>query len=527
MSSEEENYSSDGDEHPQETPTTPFSTTSSKYPSDLKTHLCPVEGCPKAFNRPARLQEHLRSHNNERIFKCEYDDCDKTFLRASHLNHHIKSAHTAVREYACDRSGCGKTFVTGTRLRRHLAAHEGSDKYRCTEYPPCHETFRKHSTLNKHITSVHLHRKPFACNYVDPATGQKCHQAFDTAGHLRGHETRVHVDNRFTCTECASNTPETPGNHTSVSTVRGITFSTYAQLQAHIKSAHPPSCPHCAVICSTPRELRQHVEIAHGDVSLEERRLFPCTTPGCGRSFTKRGNLTVHIRTVHDGEKRFVCGDTDLSSSKKAEGWDGEGCGKRYGSKLALEEHVRTAHLGLMNTKAERRESLGVTKSKGRSKASRPSAMALLTGEGYAEESGRHLTCFVAECEYRFHRDYDLWVHMRSKHGSPEEEIENLFMQRALLGSDSSDTFFGLYGLDLDHRDFPSFFDATASASQPQAGLIQPAHDFDENINAMALFDHANDTLMVDMHDWQSGHSPVPTEDMTVVDPTLSHLMEE
>lgn len=524
VSSEEEEYPSDDDDHHHETPATPVSTTSSKYPSDLKTHLCPFEGCTKAFNRPARLQEHLRSHNNERIFKCEYDDCDKTFLRVSHLNHHIKSAHTAVREYACDRPGCGKTFVTGTRLRRHLAAHEGRDKYRCTEYPPCTETFRKHSTLNKHIMSVHLHKKPFACQHVDTVTGQKCLQAFDTAGHLRGHETRVHVEDRFTCTECASNTSEIPGNYASDSVGRGVTFSTYAQLQAHIKSAHPPSCPSCDIVCSTSRELRRHLEIAHGDMSLEERRLFPCTTPGCGRSFTKRGNLTVHIRTVHDGEKRFVCGETDISSSKKTEGWDGEGCGKKYGSKLALEEHVRTAHLGLTNTKAERRERLGVNKSHSRAKPSGPSAMALLTGEGYAEETGRHIICFVTECQHRFHRDYDLWVHMRSKHGYTEDDIENLFMQRALLSNDSSDTFFGIYGLDLDHRDSRSFFDATTTlASQPQTDLTGTTYEFGENMNGMTFFDPTNNTVMADMHDWQK----VPNEDMTVVDPILSHIMEE
>ena len=413
-----------------------------KYPSELKTHSCPVEGCGKAFNRPARLQEHLRSHNNERLFECTRDGCDKKFLRASHLNHHVKSTHTGIRDYVCDRPGCGKGFVTGTRLRRHLAAHDGQDKYRCTGYPPCDELFRKHSTLQKHILSVHLKQKPFPCPDLDPTTGEKCQMAFDTAGHLRAHQGRVHRGNRFTCAEC-SETGES-------SSTESVTFPTYALLQAHIKAVHPPQCPECPLICSSQRELRRHLEIAHGHVDVGQRRVFPCVVPGCGRSFTKRGNLNVHVRTVHDGERRFVCGETDLSTSRKAEGWMGEGCGKKYSTKLALEEHVRTAHLGYQNSKAERKQRLGMTvNSKGengasiteeggdRQQTSSMSMLAALTGEGYAEETGRKIACFYETCAHRFHRDYDLWVHMCSRHGCSEDEAQNHFLRRALLEASS------------------------------------------------------------------------------------------
>ncbi|KAL4881340.1 hypothetical protein BJY04DRAFT_189655 [Aspergillus karnatakaensis] len=432
-----------------ETPATPISTTSARYPSELKTHRCPFEGCNKAFNRPARLQEHLRSHNNERIFDCTYDGCDKTFLRASHLNHHVKSAHTGTRDYVCDRPDCGKSFVTGSRLRRHLAAHDGQDKYRCTEHPPCNETFRKHSTLQKHVLSVHLKQKPFQCSHVDAQTGEKCSMAFESAGNLRAHESRVHTEKRFSCAECSQRvesndqTPMPPP----------VTFPTYSLLQAHIRTAHPPQCPNCSVTCSSARELRRHLEVAHGNVSLDDRRIFPCTVPGCDRSFTKKGNLTVHIRTVHDGEKRFICGETDLSTSKRVTGWSGEGCGKRYGSKLALEEHIRTAHLGFQNSKAERRQRQGRRQSD--TQNANPSALATLTGEGYADETGRQITCFVHSCPHRFLRNYDLWVHMGSKHSYTEDDIRDLFLQRALLGNDPEPVpgdMFGIYGLEFDNE---------------------------------------------------------------------------
>ncbi|KAK2821794.1 hypothetical protein FQN49_007666 [Arthroderma sp. PD_2] len=431
---------SDDDLHP--TPLTPFSPASSKYPSDLKTHHCPYSSCNKAFNRPARLTEHLRSHTNERIFACTYDGCEKNFLRASHLNHHVKSAHTLVRDYVCEREGCGKAFATGSRLRRHLAAHEGRDKYTCTETgeeggKECGETFRKHSTLLKHVMMVHLKKRPFPCQVVLDS-GKACTAAFDTAGHLKAHERRAHGEARFTCTECMG-VDEGEGEDGGKN---GFSFATYALLQSHMRSVHPPTCPSCAHTCSSAKDLRRHMEISHGTVSVDDRRTHPCQHPGCGRSFTKKGNLNVHVKTVHEGEKRFACGETDLSTSKKVDGWDGrDACGKRYGSKLALEEHVRTAHLGFRNARAERKAKTGgltAPSSKSASTAG-PSNVALLTGQGYAEESvNRQIPCLLAECEHRFRRDYDLWLHMGAKHGMDENEVQILFMQRAMQGGNES-----------------------------------------------------------------------------------------
>ncbi|KAJ5157026.1 uncharacterized protein N7482_008126 [Penicillium canariense] len=499
-----------------ETPATPVSTTSTRYPSELKTHLCPFEGCFKAFNRPARLHEHIRSHKNERVFKCTHEGCDKTFLRASHLQHHVKSAHTGVRDYVCDRPDCGKSFVTGSRLRRHLAAHDGRDKFRCTEYPPCDQTFRKHSTLQKHIITVHLHQKPYPCTHVDENTGEECQMAFDTAGNLRSHESRVHTEKRFSCTECAerfqqqSSNMDTTENHSDQSFV----FPTYALLQAHIRTAHPPKCPKCPIICSTSRELRRHLEVAHGDVSLEERKVFKCTFDSCDRSFTKKGNLTVHIRTFHEGEKRFVCGETDLSTSKKVAGWDGCGCGKRYGTKLVLEEHVRTAHMGFKNSKAERRERLGLTNKP--SNHHQISTLAALTGQGYAEETGRHIACFYESCEHRFHRDYDLWGHMTAKHGCSEDQVQGLFMQRALLSDQTGPggNSLGIYGLEFDQ----------AFSFDPGATNELPSTEQRTGLDSdLLMHDAFSERTEGDIDAMIPSHN-----DMAFIDPAQAyHLMEE
>lgn len=416
--------------------------------------------------------------------------------------------------------------MTGSRLRRHLTAHDGRDKYRCTEYPPCNETFRKHSTLQKHVVTVHLKQKPFPCEHVDAATGQKCPMAFETTGHLRAHESRLHTEKRFTCTECSQNT--------EIGASCAIAFPTYALLQAHIRTAHPPQCPNCLITCSTSRELRRHLEVTHGDVSVEERKIFPCTVPGCERSFTKKGNLTVHIRTVHEGEKRFACGETDLSTSKKVAGWDGFGCGKRYGTKLALEEHIRTAHLGFPNAKAARRQRMGIANGNEQNdntntntNTNNPSTLATLTGAGYAEETGRHIACFIESCAHRFHRDYDLWVHMSGKHGCSEDEIRDLFLRRALLAADEAEQqpqgmatpsaeLFGLYGVEFDTGDSDLY------GPHIQGGSARLTSNFD--INDTDMNDGSQNGVDASISGNEDAKTKIPHDnDLALIDPVLMY----
>ncbi|KAI9877195.1 MAG: Strongly-conserved Zn-finger binding protein (TFIIIA) [Pleopsidium flavum] len=424
---EDSDYSNSASSEPQDpilTPLTPFSP-NRKFPSDLKTHHCPYDDCLKSFNRPARLVEHLRSHTNERPFKCKFTGCDKDFLRETHLAHHVKSAHTDVRDYSCEWEGCGKKFLTATRLRRHEATHEGREKHRCTQYPPCNETFRKHSTLQKHITSVHLNQKPYPCTQTDPATGKQCAHGFETAGKLRAHEGRIHGGARFWCSECTivAGTQDSPDQE--------LGFPTYTLLQEHIRTAHPPTCGECSQRCSTQRELKLHIEIQHGGQSMEERKTHICTHPGCGRGFTKKGNLMVHMRTVHEGKKRFICGDISLNISRKLASWDGaNACGGSFTTKGNLEEHIRSVHLGIANTtraKNHRRthhmaDEHGPTNTK---KKSKPSTLTKLTGVGYAEETGRTITCPENDCAYRFLRAYDLEVHLGARHGLTDFEIDD------------------------------------------------------------------------------------------------------
>ncbi|PMD36558.1 hypothetical protein L207DRAFT_515079 [Hyaloscypha variabilis F] len=326
---------------PADTPVTPFSPARKKFPSELKTIKCTWEGCTKTFNRPARLTAHLRSHTNERPFVCTYEACDKAYLTDKHLQTHIKGSHTHDRSYHCDWEGCKKSFLTSTRLKRHKEVHKGHDRFRCTAYPPCNQTFRKHQTLQRHIRSEHLELAPYPCTYIDPITGEACNAGFDGAVGLRKHEERVHGAAQFFCPQCT-----VPGAFGPDGTPIHLGFTTETQLQSHVKKEHA-NCPFCDLKCSSQRELQNHIDSQHSGKSLEERKKISCTYLGCTKRFTKPGNLKIHIRTAHMGE-RFICCTFDLSDHPDVGDFDtAEACGKDFVSKASLIDHIRTAHLDL------------------------------------------------------------------------------------------------------------------------------------------------------------------------------------
>lgn len=308
--------------------TTTATTPRAKFPSDLKTLPCTWPGCPKTFNRPARLRDHLNSHTNSRPFKCPYEDCDKDYTVDKHLKQHIKAVHTHERKHVCPREGCGKSFVTGTRLKRHQAVHEGAERFRCDE---CGQSFRKKDTLNKHVRKDHQGRKAFPCNE------QGCNAEFETKASLNRHWEREHGEAKFWCDECETKTlPD--------GALQRVGFTTLVLLQAHVKQEHQ-NCMFCDFKSASQYDLEQHIEKYHSGKSVEERKTFECTYDNCNRKFTSKSNRTNHIRTAHEGQ-RFVCGDMDLTGPD-FDGWSkADGCGDKFMAKARLEDHVRYVHLG-------------------------------------------------------------------------------------------------------------------------------------------------------------------------------------
>lgn len=248
-------------------------------------------------------------------------------------------------------------------MRRHEASHELKEQYRCRGYEGCNETFRKHETLRKHVLTVHEGKKPFPCDHVDPETEEPCKKAFDTAEKLRNHQRAMHDASRFSCTICIT---QYAGDEDVLMNMGedfpAFSFATYSERQAHMAEVHPPTCPQCSEKFASNKELTRHLEIAHGIVDSSKptsTAQFPCEYEGCDHVFTRRGNLTIHVKTVHEKKKDFVCGETEVpipTELADKESISIEGCGKSFTSKASLVEHVRTAHFNLPSKRTLREE---------------------------------------------------------------------------------------------------------------------------------------------------------------------------
>lgn len=376
---------------------------------------------------------------------------------------------------------CGKAFTTQTRLKNHVAMHEAKEERKC-DY--CFQTFRKMETLQRHIKKEHLkENEVYRCDIIVPRDpeklldedmidiqdGEECGETFASSARLRTHQNSAHKMKKFYCSICPMH--DTNGNpYEGVGSPPGVNdgivdetvqwvdpphFPSYNELLAHIREAHPPKCATCGLMCDSNSSLTAHIDIHHG--TIEDRKVHACTWPGCDRSFTRRGNMLMHVRDIHEQTKKFICGEYDLSKSTKLEDWDGEGCGMVLTTKASLESHIRSAHLGIhqsrRNLRANRKQKKKVTfedddvddlmpgldintATPTDSASSVPTpgdsdALAMLTGVGY--EDNRHLACWMADegCGRRFKRECDLGRHMEAAHGWNEDQINHMFALQA------------------------------------------------------------------------------------------------
>jgi Zinc finger, C2H2 type len=194
----------------------------------------------------------------------------------------------------------------------------GSRSIRPFRCDACGKTFRLHAQCTRH-QRVHSDEYPLVCAHAN------CGRRFKYAESLRVHR----------CLSASAAVEE----HRCSFPACGRTFSTACNLaqhvQRHLDKAPAYPCRVCGQVLSDMSNRNAH-ERRHCVAGTERARPYPCTHPGCGKTFTQAGHLRTH-QTAHSDSA-----DSTHRPRPRVHRCPFDGCDKAYMEATALRQHQRT-----------------------------------------------------------------------------------------------------------------------------------------------------------------------------------------
>lgn len=332
---------------------------------------CTEPGCEQTFHKRKQLRQHIRdqhaghsqteatdrhegvSSNVEQSpsalpFVCPYPDCGKRFAsnskRKTHARTHQDGRYTCTMQHACpqsqengDHASLVYTFPTWSALQAHMKeAHPP-----VCPWPGCEKVFQRQDNLRAHYRR-HENRKLRL--ELEAKVLEGSHEA--ELNHLRAELSDDSGSSSFEEEEEEQEPHHTRDQPLSIHSI-APNISQHASpvasdedlvnRAAHLGSTRPRrggvfrdlSSPALSIITSASGGTGS---VRPGSVatSLTSARdpsasSFACTWNGCGKIFTRKNTLSIHVRTAHLGERPFECPD----------------CGRRFAHKHLVSRHRR------------------------------------------------------------------------------------------------------------------------------------------------------------------------------------------
>lgn len=196
----------------------------------------------------------------------------KRFVK--HLDSHVERAHWNFAKNV-NRTVCGlclETFPRRINVKNHQIQNHGGNAYACDV---CDYMAPTRNKIQTHIIRIHSNEKAFLC--------QHCGVGYKFSRDLKRHMERHSGvrESSQSCHDCDKK------------------FYNVYLLNKHVNSVHLKLRPYqCKVDgCSKSFNQKNYLN-THLRVHMNKKPLFSCII--CAKKFTFKGNLTAHIKNIHN-----------------------------------------------------------------------------------------------------------------------------------------------------------------------------------------------------------------------------------